>query len=55
MLGYPEECHHLCAVRRAAKSRDIPRKVINCVPSVGRQESWDIPKCVTTCVPIEGQ
>jgi len=27
MLGYPKECHNLCAYGRLLKSRDLPRNI----------------------------
>ena len=30
MLGYPKECHNLCAYEGIAKSRDVPRSVPSC-------------------------
>ena len=35
------------------KKWDIPRCVIICAPTEGRQKSWDIPRCVTISVPME--
>ena len=53
MLGYPNECHKLCAYGATAKKHEYPKKCPQWWVDRRATKRWDIPKCVTNCVPME--
>lgn len=53
MLGYPKECHNLCAYGATAKKQGCPKKCPQLLVDQGQHKRWDIPRNVTISVPME--